>query len=458
MLFSSFIFLCIFLPFTLILYFLLPFRFRNICLLLVSLFFYAWGEPKFLPVMIVSIIWNYFWGLAIGRAREADGKTALAIGIVGNLLLLFCFKYLNFSVSVISHLSEFFGGSPLKLREILLPIGISFFTFQSISYLVDVYRDRSLCRKNFIDIALYISLFPQLIAGPIVRYGMICRELDSRESSIEQAADGLQRFIYGLGVKMLLANPAGAIADAVFGVPSGQLAPYQAWIGIIAYSLQIYFDFSGYSSMAIGLGRIFGFHFPENFNYPYIAGSISDFWRRWHISLSSWFRDYVYIPLGGSRVSEGRTALNLLIVFFLTGIWHGAAWTFLFWGMWYGLLLVVEKFIFRSRLPGWLMRIWTLAVIINGWVFFRSDSLGGALKYLCTMYGGNASSAGPMIMELTGYSWIVVLVSGCVCALPWTGKVRNDRFWGRILSVFILILAIMALAKDSYNPFLYFRF
>jgi len=458
MLFSSLIFLCVFLPFTLAVYFLLPFCFRNVFLLLVSLFFYAWGEPTFLVVMISSIVWNYLWGLAIGRSPENGGKAALAVGTAGNLLLLFWFKYLNFSVSVISQLSECFGGSPVTIREIFLPIGISFFTFQSISYLADVYRDRSMCRKNFVDIALYISLFPQLIAGPIVRYGSICRELDRREHGFEQVADGLQRFIFGLGVKVLLANPAGTIADAVFRVSAGQLAAHQAWVGIAAYTLQIYFDFSGYSSMAIGLGRIFGFHFPENFNYPYIAGSISDFWRRWHISLSTWFRDYVYIPLGGSRVSERRTALNLLTVFFLTGVWHGAAWTFLVWGVWYGILLLVEKFLFRDRLPGWLMRIWTLAAVVNGWVFFRSDSLGAAWGYLRAMYGGNAGVAGSAIMELTGYRWIVVLVSGVLFALPWSGRIRDDRSWGRLLSIFVLVLAIAALAKGAYNPFLYFRF
>ncbi len=456
MLFCSLFFLFIFLPITLILYFLLPVRFRNFFLLLASLFFYAWGEPFFLLVLIGSIVWNYLWGLVIGSTQRK--QSALIIGTTGNLLLLFYFKYLNFSVSVISQLLNFFGYPSWEIRNICLPIGISFFTFQSISYLMDVYRNQSLCRKNFIDIALYISLFPQLIAGPIVRYGSICGELDRRGNSLKQTADGMQRFIYGLGVKMLLANPAGSIADAVFGIPAEQLTQYQAWVGIVAYSLQIYFDFSGYSSMAIGLGQIFGFHFPENFNYPYIADSISDFWRRWHISLSSWFRDYVYIPLGGSRISERRTALNLLTVFFLTGIWHGAAWTFLIWGLWHGALLLVEKFIFRKHLPCWAMRIWTLAAVVNGWVFFRSDSLCGAFRYLRVMYGGSNAAFGVTMMELTGYRWIVVIIAGILLALPWTEKIKEDRLWGRILSLFILILAISALVNGTYNPFLYFRF
>ena len=455
MLFSSLVFLFLFLPVTLGIYFLLPFRFRNFFLLLASLFFYAWGEPVFLLVMIASIVWNYLWGLVIGQSHS--GRLPLIIGTAGNLLLLFCFKYLNFSVSVISQVLECLGFRPWEIRHIFLPIGISFFTFQSISYLVDVYRDKSMCRRNLIDIALYISLFPQLIAGPIVRYGTICRELDSRQSTLELTADGLQRFIYGLGMKVLLANPAGVIADAVFSVPAGQLSPCQAWEGIIAYSLQIYYDFAGYSSMAIGLGLIFGFHFPENFNYPYISGSISEFWRRWHISLSTWFRDYVYIPLGGSRVSDRRTALNLLTVFLLTGIWHGAAWTFLIWGLWYGVLLVVEKFLFRNRLPGWLMRIWTLAAVVNGWVFFRSDSLGGAVKYLRAMYGGNGDCSAT-VAALIGWRWIVVISAGILLALPWTAKVSENRVWGRLLSVFILLFAIAALARGAYNPFLYFRF
>jgi len=456
MLFSSSVFLFLFLPVTLSVYFFLPFRFRNFYLLLASLFFYAWGEPSFLLVMIGSIVWNYLWGLVIGRV-ERNGA-ALFVGITGDLLLLFCFKYLNFSVSVVSQLMQFLGGPPWEIRHVFLPIGISFFTFQSISYLVDVYRDRNLCRNNFFDVALYISLFPQLIAGPIVRYNTICGELDCRRSGLGEVADGLQRFIYGFAVKMLLANPAGSIADAVFGISPEQLSPHQAWAGIIAYSLQIYFDFSGYSSMAVGLGQILGFHFPENFNFPYIADSISDFWRRWHISLSAWFRDYVYIPLGGSRVSEQRTALNLLTVFILTGIWHGAAWTFLIWGLWYGFLLTVEKFIFRDRLPSWLMRIWTLAAVVNGWVFFRSDSLQYAFEYLRAMYFCHGTASGMLVMELTGYRWILVIAAGILLSLPWAGKVRKDRFFGRILSIFLLVLAISALVKGTYNPFLYFRF
>lgn len=437
-------------------YFILPTRFRNFFLLSASLFFYAWGEPVFLAVMGASIIWNYIFGLVIGKSRS--GKLPLFIGTAGNLLLLFYFKYLNFSVSILSQLLEYLGFSSWNIRHVFLPLGISFFTFQSISYLADVYRDRSQCRKNLIDIALYISLFPQLIAGPIVRYGSISAEIDHREYSIDSFAEGMQRFIYGLGAKMLLANPAGSIADSVFDLPADQLSASAAWLGILAYSLQIYFDFSGYSSMAIGLGEMFGFHFPENFNNPYIANSIADFWRRWHISLSSWFRDYVYIPLGGSRVSECRTAMNLLFVFFLTGIWHGANWTFLVWGLWYGVLLVVKKFLFRNRLPGWAMRIWALAAIINGWVFFRSESLESALKYFGAMYGSHAGTNAAFAAEwMSMKSWLVI-AGGILLALPWADRTAKTPGFGRILSIVVLLLSIIALARSVYNPFLYFRF
>lgn len=456
MLFSTPFFLFLFLPTTLLVYFSLPSRFRNVFLLLASLFFYGWGEPFFLAVMGASIVWNYVWGIVIGKVRS--GKLPLFIGITGNLLLLFCFKYLNFCVSSLSRLLEHLGCNSLVIKHIILPLGISFFTFQSISYLVDVYRDRNKCRKSFIDIALYISLFPQLIAGPIVRYGAIGPELEHRDHSVDSVTEGIQRFIYGLGAKMLLANPAGSIADEVFSLPSGQLSAAAAWLGILAYSLQIYFDFSGYSSMAIGLGRVFGFHFPENFNNPYVADSIADFWRRWHISLSSWFRDYVYIPLGGSRVSKRRTALNLLFVFFLTGIWHGANWTFLTWGVWYGILLVVEKFLFRDRLPKWLMRIWTLSAIINGWVLFRSDSLSSAMDYFMAMYRINTDTAVAFATEWTGVRCWTVIVGGILLALPWADRAAENRGFGRLLSLFVLILSIIVLARGAYNPFLYFRF
>jgi alginate O-acetyltransferase complex protein AlgI len=456
MLFSSLVFLFLFLPVTVTVYYVLPVRFRNHFLLLASLFFYGWGEPVFLAVMGMSIVWNYTWGLVIGRARS--GKLPLLIGTAGNLLLLFYFKYLNFSVSMLSQLLEYLGFSSWNVRHVLLPLGISFFTFQSISYLADVYRDRSLCRKNLIDVALYVSLFPQLIAGPIVRYSSIRAELDRREYSVESFADGMQRFIYGLGAKMLLANPAGSIADAVFESPADQLSASAAWLGVLAYSLQIYFDFSGYSSMAIGLGRMFGFHFPENFNNPYVADSIADFWRRWHISLSSWFRDYVYIPLGGSRGSDCRTAMNLLLVFFLTGIWHGANWTFLVWGLWYGILLVVEKFLFRDRLPGWLMRIWALSAIINGWVFFRSESLGSAMEYFGAMYGCHAGTNAAFAAEWLGVRSWAVIAGGILLALPWADRIAGNRGFGRIASIFVLLLSVIALARGAYNPFLYFRF
>ena len=455
MLFSSLIFLFGFLPVTLAVYFLTPARLRNLLLLLASLFFYAWGEPVFVLALAASVLWNYCWGLALGRAK--CGKIPLILGVAGNLLLLFYFKYLNFTASVLSRVLERIGCSPWEIRYVILPVGISFFTFQSISYLADVYRDRSLCRRNFTNLALYITLFPQLIAGPIVRYGAISRELDERRSTLFDTAEGLQQFLFGLGAKVLLANPAGEIADRIFAIPAGELSARAAWLGVIAYSLQIYYDFSGYSSMAIGLGRIFGFHFPVNFNYPYVAGSISDFWRRWHISLSTWFRDYVYIPLGGSRGSDGRTACNLMIVFLLTGIWHGASWNFLVWGLWYGVLLVAEKFLFRGRLPGWAMRIWTLLAVVNGWVIFRSETLGGARDFFRSMYGGGAAAAIPLHELCSGREWFF-LAAGILLAAPWAAKLFGKPPVGRIVSLLILILSLAALARGAYNPFLYFRF
>jgi len=451
MLFSSFVFLFVFLPFSVIAYLLLPNKCRNLFLLLISLFFYGWGEPIFLRVILVSILWNYGFGLLIARYRT---KLTLTLGAAGNLALLFHYKYLNFAADIFSQIRMALGAEPLHLPPVVLPIGISFFTFQGLSYLIDVYRNPELKQKNLLQIGLYISLFPQLIAGPIIRWEGVREEILHRTTSLADLAQGLRQFLYGLGSKVIIANSVGAIADRVFDSPQG-ISTWTAWFGALAYTMQIYYDFSGYSNMAIGLGRMFGFHFPANFNYPYMASSISDFWRRWHISLSQWFRDYVYIPLGGSRRGEFRTACNLLIVFALTGFWHGAEWSFIVWGLWYGVLLVVEKFVVRGRCPALLWRIFTLFAVVIGWVFFRCATLRDAWNFLGRLF--HYSPGGPDA-ELYSVRNCFFMICACAFAFPWVKTISERKYVGEIVSLGIFFLSIMMLARTSYNPFLYFRF
>jgi alginate O-acetyltransferase complex protein AlgI len=345
--FSSPIFLFAFLPIVLLVYYLTPKVFKNISLLIASLLFYAWGEVFYIAVMIMSIISNYFIGILISNSQQQDKPTCtpkfyLAIGIVINVGLLISFKYANFITDNFNIILEEFHISAIDLQVIHLPLGISFFTSQAISYIVDVYKKEFKAQSNIYNLALYISLFPQLIAGPIVRYHDVAKQITGREHSLELFANGAARFIIGLSKKMLIANPLGEVADNIFILSGNDLTMPLAWIGVVAYSLQIYFDFSGYSDMAIGLGRMFGFKFLENFNYPYISKSLREFWRRWHISLSTWFRDYIYIPLGGNRVSTVRVYMNLFIVFLLTGVWHGASWNFVAWGLFHGIFLAAE--------------------------------------------------------------------------------------------------------------------
>lgn len=482
MVFSSFTFLVCFFPFTVLVYFLLPHKRRNMFLLVMSLIFYMWGSPQYLLVMLGVIIMNYFFGIYIDRAdKECGGgnlkKKILAAGIAANVLVLFIFKYLAFAVNNINNFITGIGFDGWSVLKIALPVGISFYIFQSISYLVDIYRREAPVQKNFKNLALYISMFPQLVAGPIVRYNSIAADIESeRNISLRQFTLGLQIFIIGLAKKVLFANNMAIIADDVFSQTPEYISALTAWLGAVCYAFQIYFDFSGYSDMAIGLGLMLGFRFPLNFNYPYIALSITDFWRRWHISLSSWFRDYVYIPLGGNRVKVSRMYLNLFIVFAVTGIWHGANWTFLIWGLFHGFFLVVEKITGLHKWQKLKFVRWavTMCIVIIGWVIFRSDSIGYAAKYIAAMLGLGFS--GTELLDLSvlfsSAPFILILLAACAGSTP---IVKNTLFKGidafsckpvglpfTIVQNTVLIASFLivyvVLANSSYNPFIYFRF
>jgi D-alanyl-lipoteichoic acid acyltransferase DltB (MBOAT superfamily) len=465
MVFSSSVFLFLFLPLVLIGYFnpiLRGRRFKNYFLLLTSLGFYAWGEPFFVAVMLISIVINWLLGMGIAR-HETRGrrKGLLVIAVVYDVSLLVVFKYVSFISRTLGLLLH----DDRLVITIALPIGISFFTFQIMSYVFDVDYKRATAQKNCLDVALYIALFPQLIAGPIVRYQTVAEELTGRIETPEDFTYGLSRFIIGLGKKLLLANYVGFIADKVFAL-NGNLSAASAWLGVTAYTLQIFFDFSAYSDMAIGLGRIFGFHFLENFNYPYMATSITDFWHRWHISLSTWFRDYVYIPMGGNRVSRGRLLFNLLILWLLTGLWHGANWTFIAWGLYYFILIAVERFTRIKEKMGVFSRIYTLFFVIIGWVLFRSESITLAVRYLGAMFG--VGSRG-LVDETFWYyfsngKWI--LLAGIVLSTPLVPfcKRRIDittKVYQGISALGLALLFCLSLVvciKSSYNPFIYFNF
>ncbi|MGM0878733.1 MAG: MBOAT family O-acyltransferase, partial [Bacillota bacterium] len=400
MLFSSTVFLFLFLPIVLVTYFLVPRAFKNTILLGVSLCFYAWGEPRFVIIMILSILMNYVFAMIVNtnQVNKTKVKWVMAAMVIANLALLGVFKYANFAVENINSLL----GTSFTNPNIPLPIGISFFTFQAMSYVIDVYRKDGQVQRNPLNLALYIALFPQLIAGPIVRYQTVATQIKVRHETFERFAYGTKRFIIGLGKKMILANNCGFVTDQVFAQNPSDMSSGLAWIGIIAYSLQIYFDFSGYSDMAIGLGKMFGFDFLENFNYPYISSSVSEFWRRWHISLGSWLRDYVYIPLGGNRKGEWTTYRNLFIVWLATGIWHGASWTFIVWGMYYGIFIMLEKAFLGKllkRIPVFMQHVYALLVVVIGWVFFRAETFSYAFSYIKTMFGLNGTGA----WDITAY-------------------------------------------------------
>lgn len=479
MVFSSPIFLFAFLPFSLILYYISPTNLKNFILLSISLFFYAWGEVFYLAIMLISIIINYIFGILINKYQQdtRESKIFLSIGIFLNLLLLVSFKYANFITDNINLILIHFHIPPITLAPIHLPLGISFFTFQAISYIVDVYRKEVVAQRNIFNLALYISLFPQLIAGPIVRYHDVSQQIQNRTHTIEIFASGINRFIYGLAKKMLIANPLGEIADNIFVLTGNDLTMPLAWIGILSYSLQIYFDFSGYSDMAIGLGRMFGFRFLENFNYPYIATSMREFWRRWHISLSTWFKDYLYIPLGGNRVSTTRVYINLFIVFLLTGIWHGASWTFLIWGLLHGIFLASEHAGFSNylkKLPKLMQHIYLLFIVVITWVFFRAESLSDALTYLHAMFNlQNIKTSDLQFAQIISHEGIVAFFIGILLSTPFypfitryiRGYIKKAPsklillYIPKVAIVSILFgLSILKVASSTYNPFIYFRF
>ena len=477
MVFSSLVFLYAFLPICLIVYFLCPnLKAKNLSLTLFSLFFYAWGEPVWVVLLIFSSVVDFVNGKIVGRYRgQWPAKFALISSLVINLGLLGVFKYAGFFVDNINGLL----GTSIAAPSLSMPIGISFYTFQTLSYTIDVYRDEVKVQHNFMDFLLFVSLFPQLIAGPILRYSDLAEQLDNRKTTLRGAFYGVMRFCGGLGKKVLIANYVGAVANNLLGGSLSTMTTGDAWLGVLMYSFQIYFDFSGYSDMAIGLGRIFGFHYPENFNLPYLAGSITDFWRRWHISLSSFFRDYVYIPMGGNRVSRGKHIRNILVVWFLTGFWHGASWNFIFWGMFYGLLLMLEKYVPQvQRIPRPLRHVLTLILVMFGWTLFYFTDLGRlgiCLKAMLGFSGHGIVSVSTKTYFVNNLPLILLAALGCT-GIPRTihrifarlcGSGRSRRYPRRerlyavvmfVLSFAVLLLSTASLVGSSYNPFLYFRF
>ena len=464
MVFSSLTFLFGYLPLTLALYFVTPLRRRNFVLLLVSLFFYGWGEPVYVGIMFLSTFIDYTHGLLVEKFRDRDRLARWFVGqsVVFNLLLLGFFKYWDFLAANLSLLP----GVDLPRLGLPLPLGISFFTFQTMSYTIDVYRRDAPVQRNIIDFGAYVTLFPQLIAGPIVKYKTVAAELVQRTVTSQDFAEGACRFTVGLAKKVLLANAAGALWESCLASQSaGALTVVGGWTGLFAFGFQIYFDFSGYSDMAIGLGRILGFRFNENFDHPYLSTSVGEFWRRWHMSLTSWFREYLYFPLGGSRAGKGKTLRNLLIVWFCTGFWHGASWNFILWGLYFGLWLILERFVFKdllTRTPVWVKRVYTLLVVFVGWGIFAMEDLGVCGKYLAVCFGGGPVWSGPDGYRLR--SWAVVLLllalgSTTLAVNLWRKVPEKGR---KVLTPVLMALGLAVstayLVDGSYNPFLYFRF
>ena len=463
MLFTSISFLYYFLPLVLIVYFIVPKKYKNLVLLLFSLLFYFYGEPKYILLMLFEILVAYIGAILIDKYKD---KSILILTLFIHIILLVIFKYTDFFISNINNIFN----TNFKLLNIALPIGISFYTFQIISYVIDVYRGKVKVQKNFLKLATYVSLFPQLIAGPIVRYEVIEDELDNRKHSFENFALGTRRFTIGLAKKVLIANMLGELCTKFDLVDERSIVFY--WIFAISYMLQIYFDFSAYSDMAIGLGRIFGFHFLENFNYPYISKSITEFWRRWHISLGSWFRDYVYIPLGGNRVSKIKFLRNILIVWLLTGIWHGASWNFIIWGLLFGILLIIEKLWLNKildKLPNIIKRIYVLFIVMISFIIFNANTMNTAWHNIIGLFGINKE---PFINTYTIYyikSYLPILIVAIIASIPICKniieKLKKNNLINNIINIlepfYIIILLLLVTAyliDSSYNPFLYFRF
>lgn len=471
MVFSSVIFLFRFLSVFMIMYYIVPRRMKNFILFVGSLFFYAWGEPVYVVLMLFSTVSDYIHGLLIDRNRGKKRATFFLVSsIVINLLLLGFFKYADFLIGVFNGVA----GTAFPLLELPLPIGISFYTFQTMSYSIDVYRGDAKVQKNLLDFGVFVTLFPQLIAGPIVKYRQVADELHDRPMDVHRISYGAKRFVVGLAKKVLIANNIGALWAEVSGMDYASMSVLTAWIGIVAFAFQIYFDFSGYSDMAIGLGACLGFHFPENFNYPYISSTVTEFWRRWHMTLSGWFREYVYIPLGGNRKGMARQIVNILIVWLLTGIWHGAGWNFLFWGLWFAFFLILEKLFGRKvweSLPRPFGRVYTILVVLLSWVLFEVQTPTGILSYLQAMFGLN--SAGLLDRQglyLCG-EHVVLFVVAIIASTPIVSSLVKRlehsktgyaiavyRLGEKVIPPVLLLLSIAYIVEASYNPFLYFRF
>lgn len=482
MLFSSPVFLCLFLPLTLLGYYLCIKPLKNYWLLFASLIFFAWGGVSFTLILAGSILLNYLFGLQVqNHLQSKAGYRWLFVGVSSNIIILVVFKYTNFFTHCANLISERLSLPPVTETNIILPIGISFYTFHSLSYLVDIYRGKTPAQKNIFNLALYISMFSQLIAGPIIRYSDVWYQLTNREHSLAKFSSGVERFLIGLGKKVLLANTFARVADTLFNTHPQQLGALNAWLGIICYTLQIYCDFSGYSDMAIGLGRMFGFEFMENFNFPYLARSVKEFWRRWHISLSTFFRDYVYIPLGGNRVKKSRQYVNLVAVFFITGLWHGANWTFVAWGLFHGFFLLMERLFLEKFLEkAWspLTHIYTILVIMFAWVLFRNPYLGTTLNYWREMFDLNVSGERMNLfmsfMNRELYFALIIAIAGSLGFFSFLGKhvyrlISADSTTGGSIAILyhvgsalfyicVFVLCSLYLISGTYNPFIYYKF
>ncbi|NQX44659.1 MBOAT family protein [Paenibacillus tritici] len=468
MVFSSLIFVFLFLPVTLLIYYISPMRIRNAILLAASLIFYAWGEPVYIVLMIFSTVFDYVNGVLIERYRHRKviAQGVLILSMTGSLGILGFFKYAGFVCDNINSLFNLH----LQAADLPLPVGISFYTFQTMSYVIDVYRGKVSVQKNLISFGAYVTMFPQLVAGPIVKYEDIAEQLVNRQVTLDRFGEGAELFIRGLAKKVLLANNIGLLWTSVKGVPAGELSVLSAWLGIIAFTFQIYFDFSGYSDMARGLGRMFGFEFMKNFDYPYISRSVTEFWRRWHISLGAWFREYIYIPLGGNRVGKLKQLRNLGVVWFITGLWHGASWNFIIWGLYFGLFVTIEKWFLLKQLqrfPAFVSHVYTLMIVIIGWVFFEFEHLPVAMRFIGTMFGAGAHGFvdNRSLYDLSTNALLLLLLA--VCATPYprqaltyirTRFARSGTLAAFAVYFLFLVASTAYLVNATYNPFLYFRF
>ena len=461
MVFSSITFLFYFLPIVLALYYIAPNKYKNIVLLASSLFFYFYGEPTYVIIMIASIVFTYIFGILMNKYKKYS-KLFLILSICVSIGILIYFKYTNFLIQNINLWLK----NKIDFIYVVLPIGISFYTFQLISYIIDVYRGEAKVQKNVLKLAMYISLFPQLIAGPIVRYTTIEEQIENREYSFSKFSQGVKRFLVGLGKKVLIANVLGQLASIFLS--SNDTSTLFYWLYAVAIMLQIYFDFSGYSDMAIGLGKMFGFEFLENFNYPYIATSITDFWRRWHISLSTWFRDYIYIPLGGNRVSKIKWFRNILVVWFLTGMWHGAAWNFIIWGLYFGILLILEKVFlgkYLEKLPKFISRIYVLVIVMISFIIFNGEGVANIFQNIGGLFGITSSSLVSAESIYYFKSYFIVLIVAIIGATPFMKNLANNEKLHKVINIlepiFLVILLVVStsyIIDSSFNPFLYFRF